>query len=97
MKRKILQFEDGYLKEADKEIGSEQQLKTKKRNTTKIIVMVSGIGFQIAIPLIIGVVLGKYIDTKVSTYPKYTLMLLGVGFFVSISALVHIIRLLDKE
>ena|SRR3989338_10620631 len=97
MKRKILKLNQGILKEQEEEIIPSNKDKQESLRTIRLITTMSGIGFQIAFPLVISIFLGKFLDEKYSSYPKLTLMLLGVGFFVSISALVRIVLLLYKE
>ena len=43
----------------------------------------TGIGFFIAACIIIGVVLGVWLDSKVSVSPLFTLLGLGIGLFAA--------------
>ncbi len=46
--------------------------------------LASNLGFTIAIPIVIGAVLGSFLDNKLNTSPKLTLSLIMLGFFVSL-------------
>lgn len=50
------------------------------------------LGFSIALPLVGGAFLGRYLDQVRDTYPKATLSLLSIGFLLS---LVNFIRILQ--
>jgi len=50
------------------------------------------IGYMIALPLVGGALLGKYIDTRLSTYPNVTLSLLFVGLILSVLGFVRTIQ-----
>ncbi len=50
------------------------------------------IGFDIAIPIVGGALLGKYIDSLVGSYPKATLIFLLVGIVLSVFRFVQIIK-----
>lgn len=45
--------------------------------------LASNLGFTIAIPIVIGAVLGSFLDNKLNTSPKLTLSLIMLGLFIS--------------
>ena len=45
--------------------------------------LVGQIGFSIALPIAGGAIGGSYIDSRVGTYPRWTLGLLGLGILIS--------------
>ena len=61
-----------------------------------IVGLIGEIGFSIALPIVIGVLLGSYLDKIWSTFPKATLGLLfagvvisGIGLVKTITTLIH--------
>lgn len=46
--------------------------------------MVGDIGFTIAIPIVLGALIGKFLDTRVTVYPRGILGGLLVGIFISV-------------
>ena len=50
------------------------------------------IGFDIAIPIVGGALLGKYIDSLVGSYPKATLTLLLLGVVLSLVTFIRTIQ-----
>lgn len=68
--------------------------KTKSRpvSTWYLIGLSGQIGFAIAIPLVLGAVLGSLIDTRMGMKPIATLTGVCIGFILSILGLTRIIR-----
>lgn len=50
------------------------------------------IGWEIAIPIVGGAVLGFFIDRQLSTTPRWTLVLLGVGVLAAVAAVIRYVR-----
>lgn len=50
------------------------------------------IGWEIAIPIVGGPLLGFFIDRQSGTSPRWTLILLGVGVLSAIAAVVRYVR-----
>ncbi len=50
------------------------------------------IGWEIAIPIVGGPLLGFFIDRQFGTSPRWTLILLGVGILSAIAAVVRYVR-----
>ena len=59
------------------------------------------IGWEIAIPIVGGAVLGFFIDRQLTTTPRWTLVLLGVGVLSAIAAVIRYVRyelyMMNKE
>lgn len=55
--------------------------------------MASNLGFEIAFPLVLGVMAGVYLDNKIGIAPRLTLIGLGIGLIISI---INTIRLIIK-
>lgn len=53
---------------------------------------VGEIGFTIALPLVAGALLGKFLDEQWSTYPNTTLLLLFAGGVVSVVGFIKTIQ-----
>ncbi len=69
----------------------------KKRAPAKITgkdLKASSIGWEIALPIVSGPVIGYFLDKKFQTSPKCTLILLGIGLA---SACVNLIRFIVEE
>jgi predicted F0F1-ATPase subunit len=67
--------------------------RTKKRtNAWFYLGFVGEIGYAIALPAVGGALLGGYIDRRMSSYPKATLLLLFIGVGISILGFVRIIQ-----
>lgn len=50
------------------------------------------VGFDIALPMVLGLVGGVKLDEHWGTRPKATLILFGVGLFISCASLIRIVR-----
>jgi F0F1-type ATP synthase assembly protein I len=50
------------------------------------------IGWEIAIPIVGGPLLGFFLDRQYSTGPRWTLILLGVGILSAIAAVVRFVK-----
>ena len=59
--------------------------------------LVGEIGFSIAIPITVGVLIGSFIDRKIGTYPKWTVGLLVSGTILAILHMIRVVRTILKE
>lgn len=50
------------------------------------------LGFDIALPMVMGLVGGRYLDARWGTHPRATLVLLGFGFVIACTSLIRIVR-----
>lgn len=50
------------------------------------------IGFDIALPMVLGLVIGTKLDDRWGTRPRFTLGLFVVGLVLSCASLIHIVR-----
>ena len=50
------------------------------------------VGFDIALPMALGLVGGVKLDERWGTRPKATLLLFGLGFVISCASLIRIVR-----
>lgn len=50
------------------------------------------VGFDIALPMVLGLIGGVKLDEYWGTRPKATLILFGVGLFISCASLIRIVR-----
>ena len=59
------------------------------------------IGWEIAIPIVGGPLLGFFLDRQFGTTPRWTLVLLGVGVLAAIAAVIRYVRyelyMMNKE
>lgn len=68
--------------------------KTGNQDTWFYLGFVGEIGYAIALPVTGGALIGKYIDRRMSTYPRATLLLLFIGAVISIVGFVRTIQVL---
>ncbi len=69
----------------------------KKSDAWFYLGFVGEIGYAIALPIVGGALLGEYIDRRMSTHPKATLLLLLLGIVVSMLGFVRTIQELIKR
>lgn len=55
------------------------------------------IGFTITIPIVVGLLIGKYIDNRWNFYPKATVSGLLLGLVISIMNLVRTVQAIIKD
>jgi predicted F0F1-ATPase subunit len=76
----------------------EKQKIQKKDDTWYFLGLASEIGYSIAIPIVGGALLGRYIDFTWSIYPKATLSLLFFGIVISVINFVRTIKeMIDRK
>lgn len=91
MKRKILQFERGKL------VGREEEVKVSdregdKKRFYKTLSTALSLGTSIVLPIVGGVLLGRYVDNLFSSAPLATLTLLFVGVVLSFLTILRLTR-----
>ena len=91
MKRKILQFEGGKL------ISQEEEIKVKntrvdQKKFYKTLSTALDLGGSIALPIVGGALLGRYIDTLLSSSPIGTILLLILGVILGFYRIIRLIR-----
>jgi len=69
----------------------------KSREYLYFLGLVGQIGFVIAVPIVAGLLIGRYIDTKAYTYPRYSLLLLGIGIIVSFVNFYNVVNEIIKK
>lgn len=50
------------------------------------------IGFDVAVPMVAGLIIGAKLDERWGTQPKATLLLFGLGLLFSCASLIRIVR-----
>lgn len=50
------------------------------------------IGFEIALPMVLGLIIGTKLDDRWGTRPKVTLILFSLGLVLSCTSLIRIVR-----
>lgn len=76
----------------DSEVGLKIRKEHKKSQFFEIIAVGSGLGFTIVIPIIGGVILGRYIDYKYNIAPIFTLSLLFLGMIIAFISIFKIFK-----
>lgn len=87
------------LREGNLEVSGKREDKNSKKNSNfyRSIGITSELGFVIAFPLVGGIFLGNWLDSKFSSYPKCTLSLLLIGVVVSFCNLIVVMREFIKK
>lgn len=93
-RRKVLIFDENKVL---KETEGEQLKKNEKENTLEALVMASGLGFSISLPIAGGIILGNILDERFRTSPRISLSLLFLGIIISISNLYMMINRFIKK
>lgn len=77
---------------------AKENQKQKTQNTTLYYLgYVGELGFAISIPIVLCILLGKYLDDSWSTYPKMTLTLLVVGCVISMINFIEVVKTIIKK
>ena len=72
---------------------SDQQKPTRrKRMFSARDLRATTIGWEIAIPIVGGPLLGFFLDRRLATSPRWTLILLGVGVLSAIAAVIRYVK-----
>lgn len=79
---------EGSLKSGDIEV---KQKKENKKNTDRIIKNMN-VGYYLAVPLLVGVFLGQWIDKVFDTKPVFTLTLIIIGMIAAFYNLYKILK-----
>lgn len=82
------------------DVGRTRRKKSEKNPKTSswyVLGTVGQIGYSVALPLVIGALVGSYIDRKIGSYPRGTLLGLGSGFVLSVISFYHVIRDIIRE
>src|SRR5260221_11048867 len=69
-----------------------EKVKRANANAWFYLGLTGQIGFAIALPIAGGAFLGKYLDTKWSSYPRATLVLLFIGVCIALVGFVQAIQ-----
>lgn len=81
--------------------GTTKKINKKSRNRASsswyYVGFATDLGFTIALPIVGGAILGKYLDGAWGTYPKATLSLLLLGIVISVVGFVGTIREILKK
>lgn len=91
MKRKILQFEGGKLAASEEEVSPKNTRDDKKRFYKTLSTALS-LGTSIVLPIVGGVLLGRYLDSIFSSTPLATISLLLFGVGLSFYTLIRLTR-----
>ena len=94
-KKKRLTLTQGYLVE-------NEEIEDKGRDSSRTrfwetVSLATEFGFQIAIPISLGALLGVWLDAKFATQPKLTLSFLFLGLIFSFYSLVSVVKKFSKK
>jgi F0F1-type ATP synthase assembly protein I len=84
-------LDNGTWKEFDPK--SIKEKREEKSRFLEGIQLASNLGFEIAAPLVLGVIGGVFLDNKFGVGPRFVLIGLGIGFVISV---INTIRLIIK-
>jgi F0F1-type ATP synthase assembly protein I len=82
------QFKEGQVALNDKNNGKTE----KKINIMRIYALASTLGFQVAAPIVIGILGGQYLDRKLGTEPWLMIVCLFLGLAASITGLLKLVQ-----
>ena len=91
MKRKILQFEGGKLAAHFEEVSPKDTRADTKR-FYKTLSTALNLGTSIALPIVGGALLGRFVDSTFSSSPIATISLLLLGVGLSFYTLIRLTR-----
>lgn len=77
-----MSIKEGFLEVTEIDKKETEEVSEKSRFLEGL-ELASNLGFTIAIPIVIGAVLGSFLDNKLNTSPKLTLSLIMLGLFIS--------------
>ena len=78
--------------ESQPELLKDETVKRRRRMFSAQDLRATTIGWEIAIPIVGGPLLGFFLDRQFDTNPRWTLILLGVGVLAAIAAVVRYVR-----
>ena len=82
-KKRYIQLDDD-LKKIKKHKDLEKELKEKKKKDNFLLAFSFNVGYYLVTPLILGVVIGVFLDSKFKTKPVFTLMFIFLGMIASL-------------
>jgi ATP synthase protein I len=72
--------------------------KVKASETWFYLGLIGQIGYTVALPMVVGALIGQYIDSQLHTYPRATLGSLLLGVVISIVGFIQTVKdILNKE
>lgn len=83
MKQKILKLEQGYIKTEEEDKKKRKENYKDKKKFYRVLSNSLGLGFSISLPIVGGVLLGNYLDSRFNTHPKLTLFFLFFGLILA--------------
>lgn len=78
--------------EKDTGNGEKNNRKLQTFELVRIYALASTIGFQIAVPIVVGILGGRFLDRKLGTEPWLLVVCLLLGLAASMAGLVKIIK-----
>ncbi len=78
--------------EKQPETSMEEQITRRGRMFSARDLRATTIGWEIAIPIVGGPLLGFFLDRQNGTSPRWTLILLGVGVLAAIAAVIRYVK-----
>lgn len=77
---------------SQKDPSDEEKVTRRRRLFSSRDLRATTIGWEIAIPIVGGPLLGHFIDQRFATNPRWTLILLGVGLLSAVAAVIRYVR-----
>ena len=74
------------------ELSNQQKPTRRRRMFSARDLRATTIGWEIAIPIVGGPLLGFFLDRQFGTAPRWTLILLGVGVLSAVAAVIRYVR-----
>ncbi len=83
------------------EPSKEEKVTRRRRMFSSRDLRATTIGWEIAIPIVGGPLLGFFLDRRLDTSPRWTLILLGVGILSAVAAVIRYVKyefyIMNKE
>lgn len=85
----VLEDEEGFVRPRKRKEAKEKKVKA---NGWQLAGVAGQIGFDVALPMVGGLIIGIKLDKVWGTHPKMTLMLFCVGILLGCTSLIRIVR-----
>lgn len=97
-KRKVLRLTgDKTLTEFEEEEKRDEDKEKEQNRSLAMMSLATELGFSIALPLVGGALIGRFLDNQFQTSPRMTLSLIFFGLFISFINIYNLIKQTNKD
>lgn len=91
--RKILRFtKENELRQEIEEVKLKKEVEKDQNRSLQFLALVGELGYSISLPIAGGALLGRFLDNKFGSSPKFTLSLIFFGLFLGFYRIIGIIK-----